>query len=265
MAKKRSNAKSSRQHYNDEFQSFLSKNPVPIQIPTDFNRSQKTFSVHDLKNIQPMTRNQERFFEEWNNGYNIANLGTAGSGKTFLAIYAALSQILDKDTPYEKLIIIRSLVGIRDPGALPGDLDMKTSVVESPYSPIFDDLFKKTNQYKYMKESGMVEFLTTSFIRGTTFKNAIVIFDECQNANIEELSTVVTRCSDTTRIIFCGDTRQNDLIRKKTDVSGLEKFSRIINMMPSMRTIHYTLEDICRGGIVKEYLYAQHRYEEQYE
>lgn len=260
MAKRKSTSKSRNQYFDE----FLSSNPIPINSHPEYNRSQKTFSQHDMNNIKPLTRNQERFFEEWANGYNIANLGEAGTGKSFLAIHAALNEILDPESIYEKLIIVRSVVSVRELGAIPGDLDLKQSVVESPYSPMFDEIFKKKNQYKFMKEAGIVEFVSTSYIRGMTFRNSIVIFDECQNANFEELSTVITRLSDTSKIVFCGDLKQNDLIRKKTDVSGLKKFSKILDMMPSMRTIHFGLEDIVRGGIVKEFLYAQNRYDEQY-
>lgn len=257
MTKRRSNAKARA----DSFSQFLTKNPI-VEIPTEYNRSQKVFSIHDMINVKPLTRNQERFFQEWEDGYNIANLGEAGTGKSYLAIYAALREILDPDSIYEKLIVVRSVISVRELGAIPGDINTKESVVESPYPPMFDEMFKKKNQYKFMKEAGLVEFMSTSYIRGMTFRNSIVVFDECQNSNFEELSTVITRLSDSSKIILCGDMKQNDLIRKKSDISGLAKFSKILNMMPSFRTINFGIDDIVRGGTVKEFLIAQNRYEE---
>jgi phosphate starvation-inducible protein PhoH and related proteins len=236
-----------------QFEEFLSSNP--IQIPTQYN--QKKFSVHDMIGIKPMTRNQQRMFDLYSEGYNIASTGYAGTGKTFLALYLALNEILDQDSIYEKIIIVRSVATVRDVGFLPGTLEEKTEVFEMPYKETFDELFKKTNQYKYMKMAGLVEFVTTSFIRGVTFRNAIVIFDECQNATYEELSTVITRLDSSSKLIICGDTKQNDLIRKKTDVSGFPKFINVLNKMPSFRNVQYELDDIVRGDIVKEFLIAE--------
>lgn len=252
MAKRRSNAKN-----NPKFDEFLSNNPIPI--PTDFNRNQKTFSQHDLINVKPMTKNQERMFDMYSQGYNIAAIGYAGTGKTYLALYLALNELLQKDSPYDKIVIVRSVASVRDVGFLPGTLEEKIEVFETPYKETFDQLFKKTNQYKYMKQAGLVEFVSTSFIRGVTFRNAIVIFDEGQNATAEELSTVVTRLDSNSKLIVCGDTKQNDLIRKKTDVSGFPRFIQIMNLMPSFRNVIFQLDDIVRGGIVKEFLIAEDR------
>jgi phosphate starvation-inducible PhoH-like protein len=252
----RSNAKP---RYYDEFDSFLESNVIPMISRSEPN--QKKFSIHDLKNVGPITDSQEKFFDLWNDGYNIAAVGSAGTGKSYLSLYMALSELLSGHSEYQKIIIVRSQTPAREVGFLPGSIEEKAEIYELPYKTIFDELFKKTNQYKFMKEAGLVEFQTTSFIRGLTFKNAIVIFDECQNATFEELGTVVTRLSDTSKLIICGDTKQNDLVRKKTDVSGFPKFIEILNMMPSFRTVNYTIDDIVRGGIVKEFLIAEERYD----
>jgi phosphate starvation-inducible PhoH-like protein len=244
---------------SQQFEEFLSINP--IQIPTQFN--QKKFSVHDLVGIRPMTRNQQRMFDLYNDGYNISSTGYAGTGKTFLALYLALNELLDPETQYERIIIVRSVATVREVGFLPGTLEEKTEVFEVPYIETFDQLFKKTNQYKYMKMAGLVEFVTTSFIRGVTFRNAIVIFDECQNATYEELSTVITRLDSSSKLIICGDTKQNDLIRKKSDVSGFPQFINVLNRIPSFRNVQYELDDIVRGGIVKEFLIAEDRVDKE--
>lgn len=257
--KRRSNTKSK----FDNFDSFLQNNPHPaVQIPTEFNRSQKTFTIHDMVSVRPMTRNQERVFDLWKDDYNITLAGSAGTGKDFVSLYLALQEILSGTSKYNKIIILRSIVSVRELGALPGTLEEKVAPIEAMYHGMFDELFKKKNQYKYMKEAGLIEFVSTSFIRGVTFNNAIVIADECQNCNIEELATIVTRISDSSKLIILGDVKQNDLIRKKTDISGFLKFMQILNLMPSFRTVNFTIDDVVRGNVVKEFLIAQDRVDE---
>lgn len=259
--KKRSNTKSK----YDNFDNFLNSNPHPhvTSIPTDFNRSQKTFSIHDMKSITPMTRNQQRVFDLWKDDYSIVLDGFSGVGKSFLSIYLALKDILDADSVYEKIIIVRSTTSIRSPGFLPGSLEEKNSVFEMPYSQIFDDLFKKKNQYKFMKEAGLVEFHSTAFLRGLSFTNAIVIFDEFQNANYEEIATCIQRIARQSKLILCGDYMQNDLIRMKNDVSGFKKAIDIINMMPDFRKVSFEIADCVRSEFVKSFLVAESIYNER--
>lgn len=257
--KKRSNTKSK----YDNFDNFLNNNPIPI--PTDFNRSQKTFSIHDMKSINPMTRNQQRVFDLWEDDYNITLAGSAGTGKSLCTIYLALQEILGTidNRKYDKLIIIRSAVASRDLGFLPGSLEEKMEVYEQPYMQIFDFLFKKKNQYKFMKEAGLVEFHSTAYLRGTTFDNCIIILDEAASLNYHEISTVITRVGTNAKIITIGDTKQNDLIYKKNDTSGFAKFLEISNRMPSMRNVYFNIQDVCRSGLVKEFLVADEQYDER--
>lgn len=258
MAKRRSNAKSRNQYFDE----FLSNNPIPINSHPEYNRSQKTFSQHDMNNIKPLTRNQERVFELYSDGFNLILNGFAGCGKTFMAIYLALNEILDPESPYEKLMIVRSATNVKNQGFLPGSLEEKTAVFELPYPPIFDKIFKKKNQYKFMKESGIVEFESTSYMRGVTLDNTIVVFDEVSSATYHEISTIITRLGNNSKLILCGDTLQNDLVYDRTLQSGYEKFIAISNMMPDFRSVHFTVDDCVRSDFVKSFLVAEQRYME---
>lgn len=260
MAKRKSNAKS-RQNYYDEHDSFLSKNPIPIQIPTEYN--QKKFSPMDMINVKPLTHNQQRVFDLWSDNYSMILAGSAGTGKSFLAIYLALNEILSNNSEYDSLIIVRSAVPAREQGFVPGTQEEKNSVYESPYIALFDEIFKKKNQYKFLKEVGIVKFETTAFIRGKTFDNSIIIFDEFQNANWEELSTVATRVGKNSKVLFCGDIAQNDLHRKRNDDSGFDKFVSIADRVPSFRRVTFTRDDIVRSSFVKEFIIATEDYEDR--
>lgn len=259
MARKRSNAKP-RIEGDDEFGYGSNVRPIHSRnLP-----QQKTFSVYDMKRVNPMTDNQQRAFDSYADGYNLSLIGSAGTGKTFIALYNALMEVLDDESEYDQLIIVRSAVASREVGHLPGTLEEKTEIYELPYKQVFDELFKRTNQYKHMKDAGVLEFHTTSFIRGLTFSNAIVIFDEAQNASYEELSTVITRLGKNSKLIVCGDTKQDDLHFKKNDVSGLPKFIQVLNKMSCFRSVSFTLEDVVRGSIVKEFLMAEEFVEKAY-
>ena len=258
MTKRKSNAKSRQA----DFDNFLYNNPI-VAIPTEYNRNQKTFSVHDMVNIQPMTRNQELVFDLYADGYSLILNGFAGCGKTFLSIYLALNDILDKDSPYEKLLIIRSASPTKEQGFLPGTLEEKQAIFEMPYAPIFDKLFKKKNQYKFMKEAGLVEFESTSYMRGVTLDNTIVVFDEVSSATYHEISTIITRLGKNSKLLFCGDTLQNDLVYNRQLQSGYEKFISIANMIPEFRTVHFKVDDCVRSDFVKSFLVAEQRYIEQ--
>lgn len=259
MPKRKSNAKA---RYHDE---FLLNNPIPIHNHPDYMFNQKKFTVHDMKSIQPMTLNQERVFDLWQDDYNIVLSGSAGTGKTLVATYLALKDILDLslDKKYEKIIIIRSSVPSREMGFLKGSVEEKMEVYETPYVQIFDFIFKKSNQYKYMKEAGLVEFQSTSFLRGQTFSNAIIILDEAAGLTYHEISTVLTRVGDDSKIVIIGDVKQNDLIYKKNDVSGFAKFLEVSTMMQEVRQVTFTREDIVRSGFVKSFIIADEMWDDR--
>ena len=220
--------------------------------------------LDDMKTIEPLTENQKGFFEAYSKSKIMMLLGVAGTGKTFIALYHALEEVLDKNNPFNKVVIVRSAVPSRDIGHLPGDEKEKTEVYTQPYVSICSDLFNRSDAYQRLVEQKVISFMVTSFIRGTTLDDSIIIVDECQNMTDMELNSIITRVGQRSKIIFCGDFRQTDLY-KKTDMSGLKKFMVIADMMPSFKTIEFGIEDIVRSDLVKEYLVARLKYETQYE
>lgn len=216
-----------------------------------------------MKRISPMTKNQERVIRAYKDGYHIANIGSAGTGKTYLSMALALEEVLESEN-YKQLIVIRSAVQSREQGFMPGSLAEKMGYYETPYQDIVNDLFGRGDAYQIMKGKGMLKFMSTSFVRGLTFDNAIIIVDECQNMRYDELRTVMTRVGESSKIIFCGDTRQDDLAcsKNRLDVSGLGDFLRIIrSMQENFRVVEFTIGDIVRSGIVKEFIIKEEELE----
>lgn len=181
--------------------------------------------------------------------------GAAGTGKTFIALYKALEEVMDKSNSYEKVVIVRSVVPSRDIGHLPGDEKEKTDVYLAPYKAVCKDLFNTEQAYERLVEQKNIEFLITSFVRGITIDNAVIIVDECQNMNFQELSSIITRVGEGSRIVFCGDFKQTDL-NKRHDQSGLKEFVEVINRMPSFRNVEFGIDDIVRSSLVKEFIVA---------
>jgi phosphate starvation-inducible protein PhoH len=219
-----------------------------------------------LKKFDPLTDNQKKFFDAYKIGdYFIALHGVAGTGKTFCALYKAIEEVLDKSNPFNKIIVVRSAVQSRDMGHLPGDVSEKMEIYEQPYRQICETLFGRKDAWDRLEEQGYVKFISTSFIRGMSFDDAIIIVDEMQNMTYEEIDTVMTRVGYRSKIIWCGDYRQTDLNKKKNDVSGILKFFDIAQHMSSFTRIEFTVDDIVRSSLVKDYILAKIRYEDAIE
>lgn len=204
-----------------------------------------------IKQFAPITRNQERAFKEYANGKNLFLHGTAGTGKTFLALYHGLKDVIRQN--YDKVILIRSAVPSRDIGFLPGDEEEKTAVFETPYYDICSELFQYEAAYDFLKKKGQVQFTTTSFIRGITFENAVIIIDECQNLNFQELNTVLTRIGDNCKVLICGDTKQSDL-NERTGKKDLLKIIEVCKKMNHFSFIQMQPDDVVRSSFVKEFI-----------
>jgi phosphate starvation-inducible PhoH-like protein len=218
----------------------------------------------ELRTFEPLTENQKTFFDAYTRGdYFIMLTGSAGTGKSFIACYKAIQEVYDKTSSFKRVVIVRSAVQSRDVGFTPGSLEEKMSLYEQPYMQIYHTLFNRRDAYENLKEAGKIEFISTSFIRGMSFDDSIIIVDECQNMNWEELSTIMTRVGYRSKIIFCGDYRQTDLYRKQGDKSGLWKFHQIAKTMPSFTSVEFTTSDIVRSSLVKDFLIAVDKFEHQ--
>ena len=218
---------------------------------------QKVVRYQDIKEIQPLTDTQSDFFAAWEDnaadGYVL--FGSAGTGKTFLALYHAILDVLNPEIPEcSKLVIVRSSVQSRDVGFLPGDRQEKMEAFEAPYHSILSDHTGKKDAYEKLKDMGKIEFASTSFLRGSTFNDCVIVFDECQNASWQEICTVATRLGKNAKIIFCGDGAQDDLHYKKNDTSGFREFLDVSRKMPEFRNFRFTSDDIVRSGFVKSWI-----------
>ena len=225
-------------------------------------KRKKPINLDFIKKIEPLTENQEEFFRSYKLDQNIVAYGCAGTGKTFIALYNAIKDVLNDKTPYEKIYIVRSLVATREIGFLPGDHEDKSSLYQIPYKNMVKYMFEMPDDsafemlYGNLKTQGTISFWSTSFIRGTTLDNAIIIVDEFQNLNFHDLDSIITRVGENSKIMFCGDATQSDLI-KTNERNGIVDFMRILRVMPSMSMVEFGVEDIVRSGLCKEYLVAK--------
>lgn len=239
-----------------------STNPVPFGMSNRVMKRKKPINLDYIKKIEPLTENQEKFFESYSEDKNLVAYGVAGTGKTFITLYNALMDVLDTKTPYDKIYIVRSLVPTREIGFLPGDHEDKSDIYQIPYKNMVKYMFEMPDDnsfemlYNNLKSQGTISFWSTSYIRGTTFDNAILIVDEFQNLNFHELDSIITRVGENSKIMFCGDATQTDLV-KLTEKNGIIDFMRILGNMPSFDIIEFQAEDICRSGFVKEYITAK--------
>ena len=236
--------------------------PIGVGLTTRQIKRKKPINTNYLLNIEPITDNQKRFFESYKEGKHIVAYGTAGTGKTFITLYNALKQVLDDTTPYERIYLVRSLVSTREIGFLPGDHEDKADIYQIPYKNMVKYMFQMPSDadfemlYGNLKAQESIKFWSTSFIRGTTLDNAIVIVDEFQNLNFHELDSIITRIGENSKIMFCGDASQTDLI-KTNDRNGIVDFMNILRKMNSFDIIEFDINDIVRSGLVKEYIIAK--------
>jgi predicted ribonuclease YlaK len=236
--------------------------PIGVGMTVKQMKRKKPINWDLLLDIDPLTDNQKKLFESYSDGKNLVAYGAAGTGKTFITFYNALRDVLDERSPYEKIYIVRSLVATREIGFLPGDHEDKSSLYQIPYKNMVKYMFEMPDEasfemlYGNLKTQGTISFWSTSFIRGTTLDNAIIIVDEFQNLNFHELDSIITRVGENSKIMFCGDATQTDLI-KTNERNGIIDFMKILRVMPSFDIIEFGAEDIVRSGLVKEYIIAK--------
>jgi phosphate starvation-inducible protein PhoH len=234
----------------------MAKKPRPSKERYDHEKlTEQVRTAFPLQDVQPLTENQQKVFQLYHRK-NLCLHGLAGTGKTFLSLYLALNDILYGNTKHERVYIVRSVVASRDIGFLPGDVKEKSAVYEAPYAAICEELTGVKNSYEQMKGCGVIEFLTTSFVRGITLRNCVVVVDEIQNMTAQELNSIITRSGRNCKIIFSGDLRQDDLVHHR-EKSGLADFLRILKSMHEFGFVEFNAEDIVRSDLVKSYIIAR--------
>ena len=236
--------------------------PIGVGLTVKQMKRKKPINADMLRDIEALTPNQQKLFEAYASNNNLVAYGCAGTGKTFITLYNALRDVLDQETPYEKIYIVRSLVATREIGFLPGDHEDKSTHYQIPYKHMVKYMFEMPTDadfemlYGNLKAQDTIDFWSTSFIRVTTFDKTIVIVDEFQNLNYHELDSIMTRVGEQSKIMFCGDATQSDLV-KQNERNGIIDFMRILRLMPSVDVIEFGVEDIVRSGLVKEYILAK--------
>ena len=236
--------------------------PKAVGLTAKQMRRKKPINSDLLVDIEPLTDNQKRLFTSYSEGKHLVAYGLAGTGKTFITLYNALCDVLDPTTPYDKIYLVRSLVSTREIGFLPGDHEDKSYLFQVPYKNMVKYMFQMPSDadfemlYGNLKAQETIKFWSTSFIRGTTLDNSIVIVDEFQNLNFHELDSIITRVGANTKIMFCGDATQTDLV-KTNERNGIVDFMRILRSMVSFDVIEFGIDDIVRSGLVKEYIIAK--------
>ena len=236
--------------------------PIGVGLTVKQMKRKKPINADMLRDIEALTPNQQKLFDAYAENKNLVAYGAAGTGKTFITLYNALKDVLDQETPYEKIYIVRSLVATREIGFLPGDHEDKSTLYQIPYKAMVKYMFEMPTAadfemlYGNLKAQDTIDFWSTSFIRGTTFDKTIVIVDEYQNLNYHELDSIMTRVGEQSKIMFCGDATQSDLV-KTNERNGIIDFMKILRLMPSVDVIEFGVEDIVRSGLVKEYIFAK--------
>ena len=228
-----------------------------IDIKNRINHSK--FGIVDITKHYNLTDLQNRAIQAYDDSYHLVLHGVAGTGKTFLSLFLALQDIVEGHDDYNKLYIMRSIVPTRDMGFLPGSAKQKAQVYEEPYRMMCNELFNRGDAYEVLKSKDMCEFVTTSFLRGTTFNNCIIIVDEINNMSFHELDSIITRVGKDCRIIFCGDYRQSDLTDSH-ERGGLGRFLDILNNMGGFKRFEFGVDDIVRSDLVKDYIIHKMEY-----
>jgi len=213
----------------------------------------KKANFNDMFEFEPQTTNQRIAYDAWDDDDNLVLTGSAGTGKTFVAMYLAIEAVLTKETPYDRVVIVRSVVPTRDMGFLPGTVEEKKEVFETPYKAICNELFGDVNIYDRMIANNQLQFTTTSFIRGLTIDNAVVIVDEMQNLNFHELDSVITRVGTNCRVIFSGDYLQSDF-KDPAERDGIQRFLRIIDQLKNFSVVSFNWHDIVRSDFLRDYI-----------
>lgn len=210
-----------------------------------------------LREVSPLNESQRDVFDAYGEQFNLFLYGVAGTGKTYLGLYLGLRDVVAR--AYDRLVVVRSAVAARDIGHLPGTAAEKMAAYETPYVPMVASLFGRKDAYQTLVQKGLLEFVSTSYMRGITLDNCVIVADEIQNCTFQELDTLITRVGKRCRVVLCGDLLQTDLLRSRNDVTGFGTFFDIVSDMPEFDSVEFGPEDIVRSGLVKSYILAKLR------
>ena len=227
--------------------------PTKDNVPKSLKQRSIKLRLDDMIQVNPLTDNQKEVFKAYERGDSLVLSGSAGTGKTFMALSLALEDVLDKETPYDKVIVVRSIVPTRDIGFLPGTEEEKKEAYTGPYKSICAELFEQGDAWDKLQTAGSVDFQSTSFIRGMTYNDAIIVVDEMQNLNFHELDSVITRVGNNCRFIMCGDYYQTDFDKEK-DKNGIVTFLSIIEQLKKFTVVEFGWQDIVRSSFVRDYI-----------
>lgn len=223
------------------------KKPKGVRAPAQNN------IYSGMRQLEPLTEMQSIVIQEYEKGKNLMICGYPGTGKSYLACALALESLHNGE--YQSIRIIRSVVPTRDMGFLPGTEQEKLEVYERPYQSIINTIAGRGDAYDIMKLRKAVVFESSSFLRGITYDDTVMIVDEFQNMTESELHTIITRVGENTRLILCGDINQSDLHREE---SGFREIKRVIDIMPRhFSVLEMGKEDIVRSGLVRDYIIAK--------
>lgn len=241
-------------HFEDVSQ-YKAANDKEIKESQHSNRLK--IKIEDLKTLKPLTKNQKLFFDAYANGDEAIMLyGSAGTGKTIISIYRAMETVLDKGNPYSKVIIVRPAVASRNQGFLPGDAAEKLAVFCEAYINICSTLFNRSDAFTRLVEQNHLEVVSSSYLRGCTFDNAIIIFEEFQNETWSNIQTVISRCGKNTKLILAGDVKQSDLNQSRNDQTGFNELLKVAKIMDEFTLIEFDSSDIVRSKFVKNFIIA---------
>lgn len=223
-------------------------------VGNNHQREQQQRYSMQLVDVAPKTFNQARTFKAFRNEKHLVLHGVPGSGKTFLSLYLALEAVRNQE--FQKVIIFRSVVPSRDMGFLPGSAKEKAAVYEAPYDYVCSQLYERDDAYNVLKQKGIIDFRSTSFVRGGTIDNAVIFIDEVQNMSAHEHNSVITRVGDNCRLIFAGDYYQSDLLNA-VEREGIWKTMSRLKKMEDVEFIEFEPADIVRSGFVRRWIESE--------
>ena len=220
----------------------LMENPLILKFPK--------------RKIIPKTLNQKRYLEAILQKEVVFGIGPAGTGKTYLAMAAAIDALLQGSV--KTIILTRPAVEAGEAlGFLPGDLREKITPYLRPLYDAMHDMLGRENTRRFM-EKGIIEIAPLAYMRGRTLSGAFVVLDEAQNTSPEQMMMFLTRLGDDSRMVVTGDITQIDLPRKKE--SGLKEVTQALAHIPDIELFYFESFDVVRHPLVEKIIEAYDRY-----